>query len=46
MYSIKKSLEKPVQATVTGTIPNWLSGTLYRYLNIYKLEINFFQYHL
>jgi hypothetical protein len=30
MYSIKKSLDKPIQAIVTGKIPNWISGTMYR----------------
>jgi len=33
MHSLTKSLNKPVQASsITGTIPSWLSGTLYRYV--------------
>ena len=33
MHSLTKSLNKPIQATlITGTIPSWLSGTLYRYV--------------
>ena len=30
MYSMKKSLDKPIQAIVTGKIPSWISGTMYR----------------
>ncbi len=28
--SLKKSTEIPVEASIKGTIPKWLKGTLYR----------------
>lgn len=30
MHSLSKSLNSPIQANVTGNIPTWLSGTLFR----------------
>ena len=30
MRSLSKSLNKPVEATISGNIPSWVSGTLFR----------------
>ncbi len=30
MRSITKSLERPVETIISGTIPTWINGTLFR----------------
>lgn len=37
--SLIKSLDNQVEATITGSIPEWVSGTLFRYISTKKINI-------